>query len=78
MEAAVRKSQKQKFVKTIGMKTTTIRYWNTKKEKLKQKFENLTDKDLAFTEGKEKEMIEMLVRKLGKTKQELLNIIITL
>lgn len=60
------------------MKTTTIRYWNTKKEKLKQKFENLTDKDLAFTEGKEKEMIEMLVRKLGKTKQELLNIIITL
>jgi hypothetical protein len=60
------------------MKSTTIRYWNTKKEKLKQKFANLTDKDLAFSEGKEKEMIEMLGYKLGKTKQELLNIIITL
>jgi hypothetical protein len=33
---------------------------------------------LRFPEGKEKEMIEKLGRKLGKTIQELLHIIITL
>jgi hypothetical protein len=60
------------------MITRRTGYWSIKKEKLKQKFENLTDKDLCFSEGKEKEMIEMLGQKLGKTKQELLNIIITL
>jgi hypothetical protein len=53
-------------------------YWNVKKAKLKQKYEILSDKDLCFSEGKEKEMIEMLGFKLGKTKQELLDIIITL
>jgi hypothetical protein len=60
------------------MKPNAIGYWNSKKEKLKQKFEILTEKDLSFIEGKEKEMIELLGYKLGKTKQELLNIIITL
>ena len=65
-------------LKTLIMRTAAFRYWNNKKEKLKQKFENLTDKDLSFNEGKEKEMIEMLGNKLGKTKKELLNIIITL
>jgi hypothetical protein len=53
-------------------------YWNIKKEKLLKKYESLTDKDLCFLEGKEKEMIERLGIKLGKTKQELLNIIVTL
>jgi hypothetical protein len=60
------------------MKTTTVGYWNYKKEKLKEKFEVLTEKDLTYNEGKEKEMIELLGYKLGKTKQELLTIIIAL
>jgi hypothetical protein len=60
------------------MKPETVGYWNYKKEKLKEKFEILTEKDLSFNEGKEKEMIELLGYKLGKTKQELLNIIIAL
>lgn len=53
----------------------TIGFWNNKKEKLKQKYQVLTDKDLCFFEGKEKEMIEVLGKKLGKTKQELISII---
>ena len=61
-----------------NMNKKVIGYWNIKKEKLKLKYKNLSDKDLCFSEGKEKEMIEMLGYKLGKTKQELLNIIITL
>jgi hypothetical protein len=60
------------------MKTTVVGYWNYKKEKLKQKFEILTEKDLSYNEGKEKEMIEMLGYKLGKSKQELLSIIVSL
>lgn len=60
------------------MDPKVIGYWDIKKEKLKQKFKNLSDKDLSFSEGKEKEMIEMLGNKLGKTKQELLNIIVAL
>ena len=60
------------------MNTNTIGYWNGKKEKLKQKYQILTDKDLCFYEGKEKEMIEMLGNKLEKTKQELLSIIVAL
>jgi hypothetical protein len=60
------------------MNTKGKGYWNIKKEKLKEKFQILSDKDLCFSEGKEKEMIEMLGYKLGKTKQELLNIIVAL
>ncbi len=60
------------------MKTNSPGYWKDKKEKLLKKYKNLTDKDLRFVEGKEKEMIEVLGQKLGKTKQELLHIILTL
>ena len=60
------------------MNNNSIGYWNVKKEKLKQKYQTLTDQDLYFYEGKEKEMIEMLGKKLGKTQQELLNIIVEL
>lgn len=57
------------------MKNDAIGFWNNKKEKLKQKFPILTDEDVSFNEGKEKEMIEMIGNKMGKTKLELLSII---
>jgi len=60
------------------MKINVIEYWNKKKEKLRLRYPTLTDKDLRFREGKEKEMIEMLGNKMGKTEQELLYIIIAL
>jgi hypothetical protein len=50
-------------------------YWDKTKEKLKQKYPVITEADLRFNEGREKEMIEMLGNKLGKTKLELLYII---
>jgi hypothetical protein len=50
-------------------------YWNEKKEKLKVRYSNLTDDDLCFYDGKEKEMLELLGYKLGKTKEELVHII---
>ena len=46
------------------MSTNVIGYWDKKKEKLKDKFPVITDEDLRYNEGKEKEMIEMLGNKL--------------
>ena len=57
------------------MNNTLIGYWNTKKEKLKQKFPIITDEDLFFYDGKEQIMLEILGYKLGKTKEELIKII---
>lgn len=45
--------------------------WNEMKGKLKQKYGQLTDDDLAYEEGKEDEMYGRLQRKLGKTKDEI-------
>ena len=53
------------------MYDNTKGYWNSKKEKIKQKYPLLKDEDLYFHEGKELEMIEMLGYKLGKTKDEM-------
>jgi hypothetical protein len=53
-------------------------YWKDKKEKLLKRYKNLTEKDLNFNLGQEKEMIETLAYKLGKSDQELLAIIVTI
>ena len=45
--------------------------WNEVKGKLKQKYGQLTDDDLAFSEGKEEEFLGRLQQKLGKTKEDL-------
>ena len=49
--------------------------WNETKGKLKQKFGQLTDNDLMYVEGKKDEMLGKLQIKLGKTKEELHQII---
>lgn len=45
--------------------------WNEVKGKLKQKYGQLTDDDLAFADGKEDEMLGRLQKRLGRTKDEL-------
>ncbi len=49
--------------------------WNEQKGKLKQKFAMLTENDLLFAEGKKEEMFGRLQIKLGKSKEELYQII---
>jgi uncharacterized protein YjbJ (UPF0337 family) len=44
--------------------------WNELKGKLKQQYGNLTDDDLAFSEGKEDELLGRLQQRLGKSKDE--------
>jgi hypothetical protein len=53
-------------------------YWEDKKERLLRKYKNLTQKDLRFNPGREDEMLETLSHKLGKTRQELLSLIVML
>ncbi|MDO8365320.1 MAG: CsbD family protein [Saprospiraceae bacterium] len=58
------------------MNTTEVKgNWNEQKGKLKQKFAQLTDNDLMFAEGKKEEMMGRLQVKLGKSKEELHEII---
>jgi uncharacterized protein YjbJ (UPF0337 family) len=52
--------------------------WNEQKGKLKQKFAQLTDDDLMFAEGKKDEMLGKLQIKLGKSKEEMEEILSSL
>ncbi|HLP14430.1 MAG TPA: hypothetical protein VK177_21045 [Flavobacteriales bacterium] len=45
--------------------------WNEIKAKLKQRFSKLTNNDILLIEGKQKEILERLQARLGKTKEEL-------
>lgn len=49
--------------------------WNVLKGKLKQKYGELSDDDLAYTKGQEDELIGKLQKKLGKTKEDVLKLI---
>ncbi len=49
--------------------------WSEQKSRLRVKFAVLTENDLLFAEGTRDEMISKLERKLGKTKEEILNIL---
>jgi hypothetical protein len=48
-----------------------LRSWREQKVLLKRRFENLTDEDFVYEEGKREFMLERLSAKLGKTKSEL-------
>lgn len=61
------------------MNTTVVKgNWNEQKGKLKQKFAMLTDNDLMYESGKKDEMFGKLQIKLGKTKEELEELIAAL
>jgi uncharacterized protein YjbJ (UPF0337 family) len=44
--------------------------WNEIKGQLKQKYAQLTDDDLTYTEGKDDELVGKLQKKLGKSAEE--------
>jgi uncharacterized protein YjbJ (UPF0337 family) len=56
---------------TLNIKGT----WKEVEGKLKQKYANLTDDDVLFKEGKEEELLGRLQKKLGKSKEEIRNLI---
>ena len=60
------------------MKNKEIGFGTKKKEKFRQKFPIITEKDLRYQGGRERAMIELVGYKLGITNQELLKFIIEL
>ena len=58
------------------MNTTSVKgNWKEISGKLKQRYANLTDDDVLFTEGKEEELLGRLEKRLGKSKEELRKVI---
>ena len=60
--------------RTLFIMTTKLEVkgsWNELKGKLKQKYGQLTDDDLAFGEGKTDELLGRLQQKLGRSKEDL-------
>jgi uncharacterized protein YjbJ (UPF0337 family) len=49
--------------------------WNEMKGKLKQTYAQLTDDDLTYVEGKDDELVGRLQKKLGKTADEVRQIL---
>jgi len=45
--------------------------WNEIKGRLKQKYAQLTDDDLAFEEGKEDEILGRIQKRTGEAKEDL-------
>jgi uncharacterized protein YjbJ (UPF0337 family) len=49
--------------------------WNELKGKLKQQYADLTDDDLLYEEGQEDKLIGKLQQKLGKTREEVVELL---
>ena len=47
--------------------------WNETKGKIKQAYGDLNDDDLKYEEGKDDELVGRLQKKIGKTKDEVIN-----
>jgi uncharacterized protein YjbJ (UPF0337 family) len=49
--------------------------WNDIKGRLKQQYADLTDDDLLYEEGQEDRLIGNLQKKLGKTREEIIDLL---
>ena len=57
-----------------GYMSTKLQFkgnWNEIKGKLKQKYGQLTDDDLTFSEGKDEELLGRLQKRLGQSKEDI-------
>jgi len=52
--------------------------WKEQKELIKTKFPTITDADLKYEDGKKDEMLTRVQTKLGKTKEELQEVLSSL
>jgi len=59
----------------ILAKLTIKGNWNALKGKLKQKYSQLADDDLLYIVGKENELVSRLEKRLGKTAEQVIDIV---
>lgn len=58
------------------MNTVTLKGdWNVAKGKLKQKYGQLTDNDLAYEKGREDELIGRIQKRVGHTREEIQRVV---
>lgn len=58
------------------MNTVTLKGdWNVAKGKLKQKYGQLTDNDLAYEKGREDELIGRIQKRVGQTREEIQRVV---
>ena len=67
-----------KIKATIMNELSTSQHWRELQTKLKAKYPELTDTDLAYEDTMEQDMLRMVEYKLGKSKEEMQKIIILL
>jgi uncharacterized protein YjbJ (UPF0337 family) len=71
-ESAKPPARSKKINNQNNMSTLTAKgNWNIAKGKLKQKFAQLTNDDLQFTEGKEDELIGRIQKRTGHAKEQI-------
>ena len=46
--------------------------WNELKGKMKQQYAQLTDDDLAYEQGKDEELVGRIQKRIGKTKDQVI------
>ncbi len=62
----------------MSMNETELKFkgnWNVVKGKLKQAYGDLTDDDLAYTDGKEDELVGRIQKRLGNTATDVRNLL---
>jgi uncharacterized protein YjbJ (UPF0337 family) len=58
------------------MNTTELKLkgnWNELKGKMKKEYADLTDDDLKYEEGKDDELVGRIQKKIGKTKEQVID-----
>lgn len=66
----------KQLIKTTTMNSNELKIkgnWNELKGKVKQKYAELTDDDLAYEEGKDDELLGRIQKKLGQTKEQVID-----
>lgn len=64
------------YQKTFDMNSKELKLkgnWNEIKGKIKQQYADLTEDDLKYEEGKDDELVGRIQKKIGKTKDEVIN-----
>jgi hypothetical protein len=59
----------------MNTKGATYTAWNKKEEKLRARYPDLTEEDLIYEKGNEKQLIRNIQQKLGKSRYEVKQVI---
>ena len=65
-------------MQATNVKTNEFKFtgnWDEQSKKLKEKYSQLTDSDLKMETGKEEELLNRVSSRLGKKREEVINII---